>query len=159
MKAEIRKATIKDIKAMKGKLRREDCLEIFRLYGVQPYKVLLRSFQRSRKRGVAYIGLVDGEIACAWGVVKESILSHKSRIWLLSTDVMDKAPVQVAIRTKRELRKIMQEYPYLENDVDYKYQKCLQWLHWLGFIIEEPRPLGLNNELFSHFYLNAMESK
>ena len=182
MKTEVRRATIKDIKAMRGKLRREDCLEIFRLYGVQPYKVLLSSYQRSKKLGVAYVGLVDGEIACAWGVVKESILgkvinssasnstegkeSHHcqrrlsaARIWLLSTDVMDKAPVQVAIRTKRELKRVMQTYPYLENDVDAKYKTCLLWLHWLGFTIEEPRPLGIRGSIFSHFYLDSRESK
>ncbi len=175
MKIEIRPAKIRDIKAMKGKLRREDCLEIYRLFGCKPYIALLRSYQRSRKNGKAYVGLINNEIACAWGVVKDSILSKvvrnpasstseekeshncqrrlsAARIWLLSTDTMNKAPVKVAIRTKRELDKLMQEYPYLENDVDAKYTKCLQWLHWLGFIIEEPRQLGIHNELFCHFY-------
>ena len=152
MKIEIRPAKISDIKAMKGKLRREDCLEIYRLFGCKPYIALLRSYQRSRKNGKAYVGLINNEIACAWGVVKDSVLGKKARIWLLSTAIIENAPVKVAIETKRELNKLMKEYPYLENDVDAKYTKCLQWLHWLGFTIEEPRPLGIHNELFCHFY-------
>ena len=152
MKIEIRPAKISDIKAMKGKLRREDCLEIYRLFGCKPYTALLRSYQRSRKNGKAYVGLIYNEIACAWGVVTDSVIGRKSRIWLLSTEAMNKAPVKVAIRTRRELDKLMKEYPYLENDVDAKYTKCIEWLHWLGFTIEEPRPLGIHNELFCHFY-------
>ena len=152
MKIEIRPAKIRDIKAMKGKLRREDCLEIYRLFGCKPYIALLRSYQRSRKNGKAYVGLINNEIACAWGVVKDSVLGKKARIWLLSTAIIENASVKVAIKTRRELDKLMLEYPYLENDVDAKYTKCLQWLHWLGFTIEEPRPLGIHNELFCHFY-------
>ena len=159
MKIEIRKAKIKDIKAMKGKLRKEDCLEIYRRYGVQPYNVLFASYSASRKSGVAYVGLIDGEIACAWGVVKDSVLGLRARIWLLSTDVMDKAPVRVAVRTRKQLRKITRKYPYLENDVDAKYEKCIVWLRWLGFTIKEPKPLGINGEKFCPFYLDTTEAK
>ncbi len=149
MKIEIRKCTGRDIKAMKGKLRKEDCVELEKATGGSPYKALVLSYRFSEK---SWVGIVDGEIACAWGVSKQSLLGNRGTIWLLSTDVMGSIPLQAAIHTKRELKKIEKDYGYLENYVDATYVKCIRWLKWLGFTIEEPKPWGRKKELFCHFY-------
>ena len=147
---EVRKCRGRDIKEMKGKLRKEDVLEIERKTGREPYRVLIESY---RKSDIAFVGLVDNEIACAWGVAKESILSDESTIWLLSTEVMKKAPVAVAKKTKMELDKLLQVYPKIGNYVDSEYSLCIRWLCWLGFTVENPEPIGVRGGLFSKFYI------
>ncbi len=148
---EIRECKGRDIKSMKGKLRKQDIIEIEKMTGRDPYQVLVHSYRKSE---VAYVGLIDGEIACAWGVSHESILADAAHIWLLSTPVMERAPVPVARRTRKELKKILNIYPCLENYVDAEYTMCVKWLKWLGFTVEKPEKLGVANGMFSHFYID-----
>ncbi len=154
MVIEVRRCRAKDIRAMRGKLRAEDVIEIRRRNGREPYAVLIDSFRRSE---VAYVGLIDGEIACAWGVARESILSSAGVIWLLSTAVMERAPVAVARRTRRELQELLKVYPELGNYVDSEYEKCVRWLEWLGFTLEPPEPLGIRGGMFRKFYITRGE--
>ena len=147
---EVRKCRGRDIKGMKEKLRKEDILEIERKTGREPYHVLVESY---RKSDIAFVGLIDNEIACAWGVAKESILSDESTIWLLSTEMMKKAPVAVAKKTKKELEKLLQIYPKIGNYVDSEYRLCIRWLRWLGFTVDNPEPVGVRGALFSKFYI------
>ena len=153
---EIRKCRGHDIKAMRGKLRREDVIEIERRTGRDPYTVLVDSYRRSE---VSFVALYNGEVACAWGVARESILAEESLIWLLSTPVMTKAPVLAARRTKHELKKLLDVYPKLMNYVDSEYKLCVRWLRWLGFTVESPQPVGIRGGMFSRFYIavDAME--
>ena len=149
---EVRRCRGKDIKAMRGKLRYEDFLELKRRSGDDPYKVLVHSYRSSE---VAYTGLVDGEIACVFGVAQSSLIGSQAQIWLLSTEVMMKAPVAVARKTRNELTRLLVVYDYLDNYVDASYARCIRWLKWLGFTVEAPQRLGVNGAEFCHFYIGA----
>ena len=153
---EIRRCRGRDIKAMRGKLRREDVIEIQRRTGRDPYTVLVYSYRHSQ---ISYVGLINGAIACAWGVAQESILAEEAVIWLLSTPVMAVAPVAVARRTRQELAKLLRVYPRLGNYVDSEYKLCVRWLRWLGFTVEPPQPTGVRGEMFSRFYMDAGDMK
>ncbi len=153
---EIRRCRGRDIRSLRGKLRAEDVLEIRRRSGRDPYSVLVYSYRHSDE---AYVGLINSEIACVWGVAQESLLAEEASIWLLSTPVMETAPVAVARRTRSELRKLLRRYRSLGNYVDSEYTLCLRWLRWLGFTLEEPEPLGVRGELFSRFYIKNDEYK
>ena len=147
-----RKCKTKDIRALRGKLREEDCRELFRVTGYDPYFSLVMSFRRSDK---TWVGMIDGEIACVWGVNQDSVLGRRARIWLLSTSVMDKAPIRVARFTKRWIKQLLEEYDILYNYVDDEYTKCKKWLSWLGFTLEDPEPYGATQSPFCHFYIKA----
>lgn len=152
---EIHKCRGRDIKSMKGKLRKEDFIELKRRTGMEPYKVLVDSYRSSE---VSYAGFVNGKIACAWGVASGSIIGSQAQIWLLSTDAMGDAPLAVARKTKNELQKLLHYYSYLDNYVDAEYSKCIRWLKWLGFTVEKPQKLGVNGEEFCHFYIHNQQN-
>ncbi len=151
---EIRRCRGRDIRSLRGKLRAEDVLEISRRSGRDPYAVLVYSYRHSDE---VYVGLVNSEIACVWGVAQESLLAENASIWLLSTPVMERAPVAIARRTRSELHKLLRRYRSLGNYVDSQYVRCVRWLRWLGFTLEAPEPVGVRGELFSRFYIKSAE--
>ena len=159
---EIRECTARDIKAVRNKLRQPDADELRKMLGCEePHFAVIESYRRATE---CYVGLIDGEIACIWGVWKYSILSDRATVWLFSTEVIEKSPVVVARFMKREFKKLRDRYDSLENFIDNDNTFYKHWLKWLGFTIDEPEPLGCHGELFCHFYIenkpdNSLRSK
>ena len=157
MEYEVRTCTAKDIKALRGKLREEDKTELRRMYGLEePHLGVINAYRRSTE---TYVGLIDGEVAVVWGVWAPGVFSDNAYAWLLGTEVIERSPVIVARHTRRELRKLMRRYPYLENWVDNDNTFSKKWLQWLGFTIEKPEPMGCSGELFCHFYKDVRKNK
>ncbi len=148
----IRKCRAADIRKLKNNLREEDNRELRKASGHHPYYALVMTYRKSEE---TWVGMIDGEIACVWGVFHDSVLGKTARIWLLSTAVMEKAPIRVARFTKAWLTKLLKKYDILENYVDDEYTKCKKWLKWLGFTIEDPEPFGAELAPFCHFYIKA----
>lgn len=72
--------------------------------------------------------------------------------WMVACTAVELFPIPFLRCTRRYLDSLPM---FLENAVDARNVKTIEWLRWLGFTIEEPEPLGIHGELFHRFWRDA----
>ena len=146
----IRLATAKDAIIIARNLRREDALEAEALAGVSPSVLMKKSFSNSME---SWVWVKDDEPGAIWGVAMDSIIGGTAQIWLVSTPVVDRYPIEFLRSSRKVLEVLQTRYPVLENWVDARYVKCIRWLEWLGFTMGEAEPFGVQGLPFHKFRL------
>lgn len=97
-------------------------------------------------------GLANGEVMCIWGVGESSVLSLTGVPWLLGAKKLPKHSKAFLSASKHYMQHYQNKYDKLENYVDARNTLAVKWLGWLGFTIEPPKPFGVENRPFHHFY-------
>ncbi|MCK0554655.1 hypothetical protein KFO32_16565 [Pantoea ananatis] len=131
-------------------VRQADIEEFESGWSMTPTQVLEYGLNRS---AFCWAGLIDGEVVAVFGVTPASILTGYGTPWLIASDKLE-THSRVFIRHSRPLLAgILESFPRLENYVDARNIAAKQWLHWLGFKLDEPAPAGPNGMLFHRFTL------
>lgn len=86
-----------------------------------------------------YTGMVDGEVACVWGLVPPSLLSESAHLWLWSNDLCDKHPFLLVRHSQMAMKHMLQQYPEIVGYCDVRQKRSRQWLTWLGATVGPPR--------------------
>jgi hypothetical protein len=111
--------------------------------GVTPDECMRGGMEHSRR---SFILFIAGEPAAMFGCVEH--VTHGVP-WSVVGTIVDRYPLPF-LRTSRAY---INSLPmFLENAVDVRNVKTIQWLRWLGFTIEKPRPMGLMGEPFHRFW-------
>jgi len=79
-----------------------------------------------------WVGKVDGEIACVWGLIPPSLLGDKAYLWLITTDLVDEHPFCFVRHSQLAIKKLLKEYPIIYGHVLPDNTRGLRWLKWLG---------------------------
>jgi hypothetical protein len=148
MKIQIVNAKAEHIEHIAANVREADKQEMKDYANMTPLQALEISFYNSK--GEAWTGLVDDVPVTMFGVGKPNY------IWLVGTTDIHKYDKLFLIKSRKILKKLMEKHPILENYVELKNTRSVQWLAWLGFNMEQPEPMGVNNELFCHFWLEGI---
>jgi hypothetical protein len=77
-------------------------------------------------------GLVDGEVACAWGLIPPTILSNTAYLWLLTTDIIAEHKFLFIRYSQRYIEEALKTYPIIIGDVVGHNPSASRWIHWLG---------------------------
>jgi len=131
-------------------VRDADRDEFWALSMMTPEEVLNQSFGLSH---LAWTGLIDEVPVCMFGVVRASLLGNVGRPWMVGTDLLDKHQVVFLRRCRASLETMKMCFSKLENYIDARNVKAIQWLRWLGFSFNEPEPMGPLNLPFIRFTL------
>jgi len=83
-------------------------------------------------------GLVDGEVACMWGLIPPTILSDTAWLWLLTTDIIAEHKFLFIRHSQRYIEEALKEYPNIIGDVMIDNRPAQRWLKWLGAEFKEP---------------------
>lgn len=150
MEVKILKAKAAHIKYIADHVRDADRQEMLDYNMMTPMESIQLSLYNSQ--GEAWTGLVDGVPVTMFGVAKPNW------IWLVGTKDIHKYETVFLIKSRKILKKILEKHPMLENYVEAKNTRSVQWLSWLGFEMDEPERTGANNELFIYFWITG-ESK
>ncbi len=138
----VRRAMPGDTWLLLPDIRTEDVTELAAL-GVTPEQSMSEGMSRSAGSWVQFI---HGEPACMYGY---AIQSGFAVPWAICTTTVERHPVAFL----RESRKFIASLPMmLQNYVDARNTKTVEWLRWLGFTIDTPAPIGINGELFCRFW-------
>lgn len=144
IKPEIVPATAQHIPAIAAAVRDADRTELWAYGCVTPLDCLCHGLEYSRK---AWTGLIDGIPVCMFGVVPSSILGNVGRPWMVGTKLLDEHPHVFLRRCQGCLREMREGFDTLENFVDVRNKRAIEWLVWLGFDIWMPAekigPYGL----------------
>lgn len=112
-------------------LRREDNMELSRLGN--PTEVLTELLESSQ----AFVGRVDGEPACVFGIRPPEGMLDAAVLWLLTSKLVDKAPFALARGSVRFVSDALREWGVLEGWVLEDNDRSKTWLRWLGFSLSE----------------------
>lgn len=138
-----------DIAAVADKMRNIDRTELELASGLQPLEALEKSFELSLYCRCIE---VDGEPAAIFGVRKPFVLNSKGLIWLLGTDKMTRIKNNFVKNCMQYINEGFDYVDSLENYVWIENKLSIRWLKWCGFKLDEPKPYGLKQALFLHFY-------
>lgn len=133
-----------------GKLREMDAKEAWAMAQMDGRQALLHSFYRSER---AWAVLSDGNPVGVFGVNSVSNQPDKGCPWFLASDGINEVWGSL-LRQARDyvFGPMMENYEMLCNYVWVENKASVRWLKWVGFTLEEPVPVGINQELFHLFW-------
>jgi len=141
-------ATIEHIERVAAHMRKSDRDEVFAAGAVTALEALRHSFDCSDE---SWAGLADGEPICIFGVAPRSMITGTGVPWLLGTPEIEKHALPFLRRSRRVMSEWRSRFELLENHVDARNTKSIQWLRWLGFTIHDAIPYGPFNLPFHPF--------
>lgn len=149
MKVEIVPATKKHVEEIAAAVRPEDREELWAASMQRPEDAMLSGLRYSDQ---AMAGLVNGKAVCIWGVVPESFIGPMGTPWMVASMALDEHAKAFLRRCKKMVQAMFGEYEHLENYVDARNKRSIEWLKWLGFLVEpEPQPYGMLKQPFHRF--------
>lgn len=148
----IRPATTEDLQRVAENMDPADAAEVWASSHRTPASAVLVSSRVSRE---TLAGCVDDRAICVFGVGQRTLMDNRGIPWLLGTpEIKDHARAFLRA-SKRWVQAEAQRYEALENWVDARHTRAVQWLKWLGFELEEPRPFGVEQMPFHRFTMRA----
>lgn len=133
-------------------VRAAEAQEIMDSHGLTPVRLLLREVDGSVS---AWSWMLDGEVACMFGVRAPTLLDSVSYPWFISTALVDANAVSFARACKALLPELLATHPKLSGMVDARYELSVRWLQWLGAKVGSPEPWGVADAPFRHFELGV----
>jgi hypothetical protein len=149
-------ATRAHAEVLAPRMRRADAAEILASGGYKPLPGLLAALRWSRRHGQAWAGLIDGEVACLFGIGKRTLLSPAATPWLLTGDLVERHPLLFWRASRAVIAAWLEEHELLEQFVDSRYTQALRWAARLGFTVEEPAPFGRGGLPFNRITLRRL---
>jgi len=130
-------------------VREADAAELAAL-GTTPEHCMRGGMQHSRYPLAMFL---HGQPAAMLGVVEHA---EHAVPWMVACTAVERFPIPFLRFTRRFIDSLPM---FLENAVDARNVKTIQWLRWLGFTIEEAIPMGLRGEPFHAFWRASKEEK
>jgi hypothetical protein len=153
MKPEIMLATLEHVQMIAENVRVDDRCELWAAYCQTPEQVMVNALNLSN---MAWAGLIDDVPVCMFGVVPASILSNVGRPWMVGTKFLDVHPFVFLRRCKGCVKMMRERFESLENYVDVRNVKAIEWLRWMGFSFNEPELMGPFNMPFIRFTMEGI---
>lgn len=151
----VRKSQIEDIGYLAKRMRLSDILEIWASHNKEPFESLEDAYKQS---AVCLSVLFDNEVVCMFGAWSDQVIARTGSIWMLSSDRLYEHGFRFVRHARRFVRLLQEFYPYLHNYVHANNFKSINMLKRIGAEIEEPKPYGLEGELFRHFYFELKQN-
>lgn len=85
-----------------------------------------------------YVGVVDGEIVCIWGVLRQSLMSTRGYLWLLATPGADEHKFLLVRYSQRIIERLLVRYTSLIGECAIEDDRARRWMKWLGATFSEP---------------------
>jgi hypothetical protein len=108
---------------------------------IAPEAILLEEMRYST---LACAGLIDGQVACVWGIRANTILNDSAYLWMLTTQLVDEYPFIFVRHSQRLAAELLKEFSYLHGFVLANNDRSIKWLRWLGCSLV-PAPGGILN--------------
>lgn len=140
-------ATVEHIYLLAEHMRTGDAMEI-EAAGFDVRVGIRRTYYASVLRRTA---LVDDQVAAMWGVCG-TLISNTGTPWLLTAEPIERVPVTFVKQARRQLGVMLGLYRRLENFVAADYVRAVRLLDYLGFKIDDPKPIGPKGALFHRFW-------
>jgi hypothetical protein len=95
----------------------------------------------------ACAGLIDGQVACVWGVRANTILNDSCYLWMLTTRLIDEHPFIFVRHSQMMAEEILKRFSFIHGWVLADNHRSIKWLRWLGCELKPGEPGLLNFRL------------
>jgi len=148
MQPNIIKAAPEHIDCVAGRLRLPDTADLWATAGISSTDAVRYSLHVSVH---SWAWNVEGEVACLFGLVAPSLISHCAMPWVITTPLVERHPIEFMRGSRRMLAHMLQLFPTLEGYVDARHDVSIRWLRWLGFRIHAAEIMEPYHLLFHRF--------
>lgn len=111
--------------------------------GLTPLKALWSSYRQSL---ICKSAFIDGKLAAIWGI-SGSMFGEIGKPWLVLTPETQQHPMRVAFRYKKEINKMLNMFPILEEWVPETNEKSIKMLELMGFKVSK-NTVKIGDEVF-----------
>lgn len=80
----------------------------------------------------SFVALHDGVPLCVFGVLPDSVLSPRARLWMLGTEEINFTKKDFVKTCRMVVKGLLDIYPVLYNTVYAKYPQAIRLLQFLG---------------------------
>jgi hypothetical protein len=146
--------TEKDVSYILDNLRIEDLEELKALWGENWKEQTLKNIMET-EFSVMLGKTKDKDVPVVMGGVWRTDPNDEGVgcIWMLGTDNIEKHQICLLRELRKEIEKFDQEYWITYNIIYKENFKAKNWLQWLGFKFDNPKPEGIEvPEGFEFFY-------
>ena len=134
------------------KIKRIDTVTAERYMSLINYDALEREAMNYALAMSAYIwvGLIDGGLACIWGLIPPTLLSNQAYLWLNTADLIKGHQFLLVRHSQLVMEEMLEEYPSICGHAIIGNDKAIRWLKWLGATFSEPQGRGLPFRIVKH---------
>lgn len=147
---DIRKPTPEAIRFIADNMREADAVEVMASGGYTPVEALEVSIKASLIVGIVYH---DDTPLTALGMTRPNLVSNVGIPWLLSAEQALKYKREFLRLSPPVIQEMLDICPELVNHVHIENKLSIRWLMWLGFTVEDPKPINTTGELFRRFHM------
>jgi hypothetical protein len=79
-----------------------------------------------------WAGMVDGEIACLWGLAPPTFLSTSAYLWLCTTNLVEEHKFLFIRYSQRYVEQMLEIYPEIIGHTATDNLQAIRWIRWLG---------------------------
>lgn len=97
-----------------------------------------------------WIGSIGGELACIWGIIPPSLMSHQAYLWLYTTDVIKEHQFILVRHSQMVIEELLKEYDSIVGHAIVGSDKSIRWLKWLGAKFGSPQGTGIPFRISRH---------
>lgn len=146
-KIRVRNSVKADIDLLAPKLRESDIQEIWASNNATAYEALKEGIEKS----IFCATVENGSPIAMFGIYADNLLGEKGNVWLLASEDLTKIQIKFLRQSKKFIKLMLEYYKMLENYVDCRNEKSIQWLRFCGAKFDEPKPYGVENKMFMRF--------
>ena len=88
-------------------------------------------FDYCQSLGEVFIGFIDGEFICCWGLIPPSFLSTQAYLWMWAPEPIKHQFVFVR-RSQLQIEKMLERYDSIVGHCKCNAYSAQRWLRWLG---------------------------
>lgn len=85
-----------------------------------------------------YVGIIDDEIVCVWGVMRQSLMSSRGYLWLLTTEQADAHKFLLIRWSQRVIERLLTNYSCLIGECEISNHQARRWMRLLGATFSPP---------------------
>lgn len=89
-----------------------------------------------------FVGCVDEQVGCVYGLITPTLMSDRAHMWLLTTDLVNEHKFAFVRHSQVVIESILQRYNQIVGETSIKDEKALRWMRWLGAEFKPP-PSGI----------------
>lgn len=109
---------------------------ILKSYGFDAKQLDL--FDYFQNLGEVYLGRINGELICCWGLVPPSFLATQAYLWMWAPEPMKHQLVFVR-HSQIVVRRMLDRYDEIIGDCMITARSSQRWLKWLGAEFGKPK--------------------